>query len=182
MIDGWHAPTKQPPRVVQPGQSSAPSALDVSGGLFLGSQAQPRLRTGSEPRSRWNWHESRAVTGGLRRSSHRATGWSSEKVWLKQWVKRSSSAVAATTERSPPVTARDRAAHPISSTRKISPKRIRSLRRASVSASPLFRWPQLASFKNRWPLVSTQALSGPRIAQVTTSRSVRYPCEIGWRN
>jgi len=35
----------------------------------------------------------------LRRSSHRATGWSSEKVRLKEWVKRSSSAVAATTER-----------------------------------------------------------------------------------
>jgi hypothetical protein len=44
----------------------------------------------------------RGVAGGLRRSSHRATGGNTEKVWPKQWVKPSSSAVAATTERSPP--------------------------------------------------------------------------------
>jgi len=42
----------------------------------------------------------------LRRSSHRATGWNSKKVWPKQWVKQSFSAVAATTERSPPAPAR----------------------------------------------------------------------------
>jgi hypothetical protein len=34
--------------------------------------------------------------------SHRATGRNCEKVWLKQWVKRRSSAMAAATERSPP--------------------------------------------------------------------------------
>jgi hypothetical protein len=47
----------------------------------------------------------RLVAGGLRRSSYRATGGNSEKVWLKQWVKRSFLAVAATT-RSPPAPAR----------------------------------------------------------------------------
>ena len=35
VIDGLHATTKRPPRVVQPVQSSAPSALDALGDLFL---------------------------------------------------------------------------------------------------------------------------------------------------
>jgi len=29
------------------------------------TETEPRLRTDSEPRSRWNWHEPRAIAGGL---------------------------------------------------------------------------------------------------------------------
>jgi len=36
VIDRLHATTKRPAEVAQPVQSSAPSALDVLGGLFLG--------------------------------------------------------------------------------------------------------------------------------------------------